>query len=104
MNEIIKHHSYRLGQIELYQDFLKIRQINLTRSLQVQELLRFTYVEPPFSDPSDPPRPAAPPAVPNLNTLARHLVVNNNISISLDSSTASNSFMGIRRVPYGPPS
>ena len=101
---IIGKFEARKVQIEVYQDFLKMRQIDAQSTLPVQVTMPHTWVEPPFPDP--PPDPYAPPApaVLNPNAHARLLVVNDNISISSDYSTASGEDMGIRRVPYGSPS
>ena len=101
---IIGKFEARKVQIEVYQDFLKMRQIDAQSTLPAQVTMSHTWVEPPFPDPPPDPLPPPAPAVPNANAHARLLVVNDDISISSDSSTASDHDTGIRRIPYGSPS
>ena len=98
---IMRKYGDRVTQIEIYQDFLKMRQIAAQSTLQAQVTLPHSWVEPPF--PGLPPPPPAP-VVTNPNPIARLLVVNDDISISSDSSTASDNDTGIRQIPYGSPS
>ena len=59
--------------------------------MEVQVSLPHTYVEPPFPGVYEaiPPTPTADSLIPNPNPLARRLVVNDNISITSDSTSES---------------
>ena len=94
----MRKHGDRLVQIDFYQDFLKMRQIAAQSTLAAQVTLPHSWVEPSFPNPPPPPLLLPAPSVPNHNAHARLLVVNDNISISSDSTDDD---MGIRQVCYG---
>ena len=84
-----------------------MRQVIATETRAVQVTLPHSYVLPPFPDvpPHAPPSLVSGSLVPNPNALARRLVVNDDISISSDSSSVDSEIsMWIRRIPYGSPS
>ena len=84
-----------------------MRQVTATETRAVQVTLPHSYVPPPFPDVPPPalPSPVSGSLVQNPNALARRLVVNDDISISSDSSSVDSEIsMGIRCIPYGSPS